>query len=74
MFATIAGYIAIFIGVMTALAASVMSFVPAEYVSVARMFVPDNLALCMGVVSAAKFYQITLLWKIKILETLTAAK
>jgi len=74
MFTTIGGFLLAFIGVMTALASSVASFVPAEYISVGRMFIPGNLTLCMAVVASAKFYQIILLWKIKVLETLTAAK
>lgn len=74
MFASIAGFIVTFIAVMTVLAKSVMHFVPPEYVSVARMFVPDNLAACIAVVAAAKFHQIVILWKIKIVETMAAAK
>lgn len=74
MFATIGGFIAVFIGVMTALANTVMAFVPSEYIVIGRMFVPDNLSTCIAVVASAKFYQIILLWKIKVLETLTAAK
>lgn len=74
MFTVIGGFITAFIAVLTSLGNSVITFVPGEYVSVGRMFIPDNLAACIAIVAAAKFYQIILLWKIKIVETLAAAK
>lgn len=74
MFAVIGGFIAAFIATLTGLGSAVISFVPSEYVSVARMFIPDNLAFCISTVAAAKFFQIILLWKIKVVETLAAAK
>lgn len=74
MFTVIGGFIAAFIATLTALGSAVVSFVPSEYISIARMFVPDNLATCISIVAAAKFYQIILLWKIKVVETLAAAK